>query len=282
MKHKLKIVASILLLVLVATAFLDPSILLQFKNGASYLGNARNSVTFICSTGMNCTKSGQNFTMTASGSGGTGDFSGPGPSTNNDLVSFNGTGGKTGKDSGILSTNVVTASSPGAGLCHFAGSTQACTSSAVVNADITAGTIDLTTKVTGVLPQANGGTAFALVTQAANATAQSNSNAGGNVWASAVQGEYIIEAYMNTTSTCSSVGSGAVTLTLGWTDSAGANTKTTASMAFTTAARSNQSTSLPIWVNSTTNITWSTTEVQCTTPASGSTYDVHIVARRVQ
>lgn len=33
--------------------------------------------------------------------------------------------------------NLVTAVSPGAGLCHFAGSTQTCTSSAVVEADIT-------------------------------------------------------------------------------------------------------------------------------------------------
>jgi len=53
--------------------------------------------------------------------------------------------------------NIVTASSPGVGLCHFAGGTQACTSSAVVNADIANSTIDLTTKVTGVLPLANGG-----------------------------------------------------------------------------------------------------------------------------
>ena len=41
--------------------------------------------------------------------------------------------------------NLVTAASPGVGLCHFAGSTQACTSSAV----------SLTADVTGVLPQAN-------------------------------------------------------------------------------------------------------------------------------
>jgi hypothetical protein len=54
-------------------------------------------------------------------------------------------------------SNLVTAVSPGVGLCHFAGSTQACTSSLIVNADITNTTIDLTTKVTGVLPAANGG-----------------------------------------------------------------------------------------------------------------------------
>jgi hypothetical protein len=37
--------------------------------------------------------------------------------------------------------NLVTAVSPGVGLCHFAGSTQACTSSAIVAADITNNTI---------------------------------------------------------------------------------------------------------------------------------------------
>lgn len=41
----------------------------------------------------------------------------------------------------INPTNIVTASAPGVGLCHFAGSTQACTSSAVVAADITSATI---------------------------------------------------------------------------------------------------------------------------------------------
>lgn len=52
----------------------------------------------------------------------------------------------------------VVASSPGVGVAHFAGSTQTVTSSLIVNADITAATIDLTTKVTGILPGANGGT----------------------------------------------------------------------------------------------------------------------------
>jgi len=38
---------------------------MQFFNDATYLGNARNSVTLKCSTGMTCTKSGQTFTMTS-------------------------------------------------------------------------------------------------------------------------------------------------------------------------------------------------------------------------
>jgi hypothetical protein len=41
----------------------------------------------------------------------------------------------------VAPANLVTAVSPGVGLCHFAGSTQACTSSLIVAADITANTI---------------------------------------------------------------------------------------------------------------------------------------------
>lgn len=75
--------------------------------------------------------------------------------TNGHLVSFGAA--NIPADSGLVAANQVNAVAPGAGLCHFAGSTQTCTSSPVVNADITNGTIDLTTKVTGVLPAANGG-----------------------------------------------------------------------------------------------------------------------------
>lgn len=50
--------------------------------------------------------------------------------------------------------NIVTAVSPGAGIAHFAGGTQAATSSPVV----------LTSEVSGVLPQANGGQATVMST----------------------------------------------------------------------------------------------------------------------
>jgi hypothetical protein len=59
-------------------------------------------------------------------------------------------------DSGVVAANTVVASSPGAGVAHFAGSTQTVTSSAVVNADVTS--IDAATKLTGITPSANGGT----------------------------------------------------------------------------------------------------------------------------
>lgn len=44
----------------------------------------------------------------------------------------------------INPTNIVTATAPGVGLCHFAGSTQSCTSSAVVGGDMTNGTVGAT------------------------------------------------------------------------------------------------------------------------------------------
>ena len=70
-------------------------------------------------------------------------------------VTMVGTDALTYSQSSSNPANLVTAVSPGVGLCHFAGSTQVCTSSAVANADIANSTIDLTAKVTGLLPQAN-------------------------------------------------------------------------------------------------------------------------------
>jgi hypothetical protein len=55
-------------------------------------------------------------------------------------------------------SNVVTAASPGVGLCHFAGLTQACTSSAVVAADITNATIT-GTQLSSTIALPNGATA---------------------------------------------------------------------------------------------------------------------------
>jgi hypothetical protein len=47
-------------------------------------------------------------------------------------------------DSGVVTANVVNASSPGAGVAHFAGSTQTVTSSAVVGSDMSNGTVTAT------------------------------------------------------------------------------------------------------------------------------------------
>lgn len=108
----------------------------------------------------------------ATPSGG-GSFSGPGSSVTHDVIAFANTSGSLGEDSGVLSTNLVTAAanftsgdvvkaagnnkttsdagflassvvlsvSPGAGIAHFAGSTQSLTSSLIVAADITSATI---------------------------------------------------------------------------------------------------------------------------------------------
>lgn len=68
--QKLKVILALTVLLSLAVLAAEPSLLMQFFNGATYLGNARNSITLKCSTGMSCTKSGQIFTMTASGSSG--------------------------------------------------------------------------------------------------------------------------------------------------------------------------------------------------------------------
>lgn len=80
------------------------------------------------------------------------------------------TGGTITSTGTIACATCVVATSPGLGLAHFAGSTQTVTSSLIVNADITASTIDLTAKVTGILPSANGGTANAFFTVTGPAT----------------------------------------------------------------------------------------------------------------
>jgi hypothetical protein len=70
---------------------------------------------------------------------------GPTSWTTAHVVSSNGTNGGLVADSGVVAANLVVASSPGAGIAHFAGSTQTVTSSAV----------SLTADVSGVLPTAN-------------------------------------------------------------------------------------------------------------------------------
>jgi len=59
--------------------------------------------------------------------------------TNGHLVSFGAS--NIPADSGVVAANAVTASSPGVGLCHFAGSTQVCTSSLVALASDVSGTL---------------------------------------------------------------------------------------------------------------------------------------------
>lgn len=104
---------------------------------------------------------------------------GPTSATSGHLATFSGTNGGLLTDGGAVPTGTVTsiattspitggtittngtiacatcvvASSPGAGIAHFAGSTQTVTSSAVVNADITSMSLD---KVTGAAAQATG------------------------------------------------------------------------------------------------------------------------------
>lgn len=59
--------------------------------------------------------------------------------TSGDLVSANGN--HTTADSGVIAANAVLAVSPGAGIAHFAGSTQTVTSSTIATGDIAAGAV---------------------------------------------------------------------------------------------------------------------------------------------
>jgi hypothetical protein len=60
--------------------------------------------------------------------------------TNGDTCTYASTGTLLNCN-GPVTANLVTASSPGVGLCHFAGSTQACTSSTVATSDIAANAV---------------------------------------------------------------------------------------------------------------------------------------------
>ena len=61
---------------------------------------------------------------------------GPASDTSGHVASFSGTNGGKLADGGAVAANLVVASSPGAGIAHFAGSTQTVTSSAVALAEI--------------------------------------------------------------------------------------------------------------------------------------------------
>ena len=69
---------------------------------------------------------------------------GPASDTSGHVASFSGANGGKIVDGTAVAANLVVAASPGTGLCHFAGSTQTCTSSAVVGGDMTNNTVTAT------------------------------------------------------------------------------------------------------------------------------------------
>jgi hypothetical protein len=68
---------------------------------------------------------------------------GPASNTSGDVADYSGTNGGKIVDSGVVAANLVVASSPGAGIAHFAGSTQTVTSSTIATADIAANAVTL-------------------------------------------------------------------------------------------------------------------------------------------
>ena len=93
---------------------------------------------------------------------------GPASDTSGHVASFSGTNGGKIVDGTAVAANLVVAASPGAGLCHFAGSTQTCTSSAVTSSDATgntsgSGNFVLVTSPTLVTPVLGAATATSLL-----------------------------------------------------------------------------------------------------------------------
>ena len=66
---------------------------------------------------------------------------GPASTTSGHVASWNSTNGGLLADGGAVAANLVVASSPGAGIAHFAGSTQTVTSSTIATADIAANAV---------------------------------------------------------------------------------------------------------------------------------------------
>ena len=69
---------------------------------------------------------------------------GPTSATSGHIATFSGTSGGIIQDGGVVATGIVVATSPGAGLAHFAGSTQTVTSSAVIGGDMANNTVTAT------------------------------------------------------------------------------------------------------------------------------------------
>lgn len=118
------------------------------------------------------------------------------------------TGGTITTTGTIACATCVVASSPGAGIAHFAGSTQTITSSSIVNADIAAATIDLTAKVTGILPAANGGTAngfFAVSGPASSTKTFTFPNANATITQTIASGTAALGTGAITSGTCATV-----------------------------------------------------------------------------
>jgi hypothetical protein len=122
-----------------------------------------------------------------------------------------------------------------------------------------------------------------------NVTAQTAAIATTNLLTGATVGEYTINVYLESDAACSSPGSAAVTVTVGWGDRTGARTMavplqgsgvTSGSVALGSTANFGEA-EMTIWNNSASNnLTYSTSYTGCTTGTG--TYALYITYRRVQ
>jgi hypothetical protein len=122
-----------------------------------------------------------------------------------------------------------------------------------------------------------------------NVTAQTAAITTTNLLTGATVGEYAINVYLESDASCSSPGSAAITVTVGWGDRTGARTMTvplqgsgvtSGSVALGSTANFGEA-AMTIWNNSASNnLTYSTSYTACTTGTG--TYALYITYRRVQ
>jgi hypothetical protein len=122
-----------------------------------------------------------------------------------------------------------------------------------------------------------------------NVTAQTAAITTTNLLTGATVGEYAVNVYLESDASCSSPGSAAVSVTVGWGDRTGARTTvvplqgfgvTSGSVALGSTANFGEA-AMTVWNNSASNnLTYSTTYTACTTGTG--TYALYITYRRVQ
>ena len=131
---------------------------------------------------------------------------GPASTTSGHVVSWNSTTGALMADGGAVAANLVVASSPGAGIAHFAGSTQTVTSSALALAD-------MATQAAGtVVANATGSTAAPTATRTLT-LGLAGTAAGTIAYSGATAGTFTIGATPNTTASNTLLGPAAVITT---------------------------------------------------------------------
>lgn len=192
-------------------------------------------------------------------------------------------------------SNLVTATSPAAGLARFAGGTQAVTgaelsgdcttsgSNAVTctqlnGSNFTVNSSGLATKVDGIT---TAGLGIPVIGWVSNVTAQSTSQSTVTLATAPTAGAYRLVYYADMNTPCTT-GSNSASFTFNWTDAGNARSLGTGSLTFGTAqSAAAYMSGLPIIYVSSGNVTYTST-VSGTCATGTSSYDLHASLERLQ